>query len=314
MPKCQAVDGENPTTDLTTFVNTAEQSSDIRQFKLITDHKEVGQVWVMQAKRNKGAPGEGTEGHSVLGVLIEDVSYLGFRITNDISDEAADYRLFSADENGVLQAKGLVWKITAKVDKKSDRPVTTLYIRLDVTELNVKTDLVKSQSLADTTEPKAEADSSKPLDCADVAQSKEEADSANSQLRVPEEYLYYVANQKKVVERAVPGKGMLSSRQPVFGIYQRRFAEQSEDTALTVKSVGSTSKASSSENSKTDTATANHSDVVESERINGSGDAVKPLESEHNVSESKMSGIFGVDNDNEGIKSVKKIFKNQLNR
>lgn len=163
-----------------TVSKTPEQS-------LTTSRKEVGQVWVMQAKRNKGAPGEGTEGHSVLGVMIEDVSYLGFRITNDTSDEAADYRLFCTDECGVLHAKGLVWKITAKVDKKSERPVTTLYIRIDVTE------------------------------------PKMEARSVNSQSQITNDYLYYVATQKKAVTRAIPGKGMLSSKQPAFGIYQRYF-------------------------------------------------------------------------------------------
>jgi len=239
--------------------------------KLITDRKEVGQVWVMQAKRNKGAPGEGTEGHSVLGVLINDVSYLGFRITNDISDEAADYRLFCADESGVLQAKGLVWKITAKVDKKNERPVTTLYIRIDATESKAKT----------------------------------EADSANPLNRDPEEYLYYVANQKKVVAKAVPGKGMLHSKHPSFGIYKRRFIAQS---------AGSDAETSSSEVGGVEAATVNYKREI-SDLVKSANDAaVQSSESSCQKPKSKKNGIFGVDEDNVGNKILGNIFGKQLNR
>lgn len=117
---------------------TFNETTTAPRLKLITERREVGQVYVMQSKRNKGAPGEGVDGHSVLGVMVEDVSYLGFRILDDLSDEAADYRLFSADENGVLQSRGLVWKITAEVDKKVNRPVTTLYIQIEVDESEVE--------------------------------------------------------------------------------------------------------------------------------------------------------------------------------
>lgn len=243
--------------------------------KLITYPKEVGQVWVMQAKRNKGAPGEGTEGHSVIGVLINDVSYLGFRITNDISDEAADYRLFCVDECGVLQSKGLVWKITAKVDRKNERPVTTLYIRLNATELKAET---------------AEADSANPLTPLN---------------RAPEEYLYYVANQKKVVAKAVPGKGMLHSKHPSFGIYQRRFVEQS---------AGSDAETSSSDVGEAEAATDNYKSGISDSEKSANDAAVQSSETSCQKPETKKNGIFGVDEDNVGNKILSNIFGKQLNR
>ena len=98
--------------------------------ELVTERREVGQVWVLQSKKNKGLPGAGTEGHSALGLLVEGISYVGFRITSDLSDEAADYRLFCADANGELKARGLVWKITTH-SAKSEKPVTTLYLRIE---------------------------------------------------------------------------------------------------------------------------------------------------------------------------------------
>jgi hypothetical protein len=257
--------------------------SETQQLKLITDRKEIGQVWVMQAKRNKGAPGEGTEGHSVLGVLINDVSYLGFRITNDISDEAADYRLFCADESGVLQAKGLVWKITAKVDKKNERPVTTLYIRIIATESKAETE----------TEP----------------------DSASSLNRVPEEYLYYVANQKKVVAKAVPGKGMLHSKHPSFGIYQRRIVEQSagSDAETSSSEVGGV-EASDSEISRAEASTVNYKREISDSVKSANDAAVQSSESSCQKPESKKNGIFGVDEDNVGNKILSNIFGKQFNR
>ena len=263
-----------------TNINLTSDTTRTPQLELITDRKEVGQVWVMQAKRNKGAPGEGTEGHSVLGVLVNDVSYLGFRITNDISDEAADYRLFCVDKSGVLQAKGLVWKITAKVDKKNERPVTTLYIRIDATESKAE----------------VEADSANPL----IQQSP-----LNPLNRVPEEYLYYVANQKKVVAKAVPGKGMLHSKHPSFGIYQRRFVEQC---------AGSDAETSSSEVGGTDATTVNYKRGISDSVKSANDDAVQSTESSCQKPESKKNGIFGVDEDNVGNKILSNIFGKQLNR
>ncbi|MBV5328410.1 MAG: hypothetical protein JZU65_12385 [Chlorobium sp.] len=257
-----------------TNINITSDTTRTPQLELITDRKEVGQVWVMQAKRNKGAPGEGTEGHSVLGVLINDVSYLGFRITNDISDEAADYRLFCVDESGVLQSKGLVWKITAKVDKKNERPVTTLYIRIDTAESKAET----------------ETDFANPL---------------TPLLRVPEEYFYYVANQKKVVAKAVPGKGMLHSKHPSFGIYKRRF---------TAQSAGSDTETSSSEVGGVEAATVSNKRGISDSVKSANDDAVQSSESSCQKPETKKNGIFGVDEDNVGNKILGNIFGKQLNR
>jgi hypothetical protein len=285
------------------------------QPKLVTERKEVGQVWVMQSKANKGAPGESIEGHSVLGILLENVSYLGFRITGDLSDEAADYRLFCADEKGILQEKGLVWKITSKVDKKNEQLVTTLYIRINShikgTEISESDADVVNSGDSDVTVTDAGADGSEVTESgadyanvADGSKNAEEDDveftktrvdvgtdtdtvnSGESDVTVTDAgaggnevtesgsgftddadgsedaenddieftgtdtdadamksgetevtasgtaivipVAYYIATQKKAVVRATPGKGMMNSKVPAFGIYRRVFVLPNE--------------------------------------------------------------------------------------
>ncbi|MEI6206048.1 MAG: hypothetical protein WCP20_04645 [Desulfuromonadales bacterium] len=377
------------------------------QPKLVTERKEVGQVWVMQSKANKGAPGESIEGHSVLGVLLENVSYLGFRITGDLSDEAADYRLFCADENGILQEKGLVWKITSKVDKKNEQPVTTLYIRInshikdteisesDADEVNSGDADVTATDAgvdgSDVTKSGADytnaAEGSKNAEGNDVKFAKTRVDvgtdadtvnSGDSDVTVTDAgaggnevtesgsgftddadgsedaenddieftgtdtdadamksgetevtasdagmlipVAYYIATQKKAVVRATPGKGMMNSKVPAFGIYRRVFALPNE------LAEGDTGADADAENIQSDEVNANGASgaVKSMSRIPGPLPPRIPrvlVEEDDEVESDDMEGFgtvesgkqkaetFGVDDDNESLNRITSKFK-----
>ena len=70
----------------------------------------------------------------MLGVIIDNVNYVGFKVINDDDSHAPDYRLFALIDDK-LQKRGDVWKLVTGVLKRKkkphhDRPVTTLFIRI----------------------------------------------------------------------------------------------------------------------------------------------------------------------------------------
>lgn len=172
---------------------TSNASSDAAQHSpasgtltLITGKREVGSVWVSQTR----------EGDSMLGVIIEEINYIGFKVVNDDDLKAPHYRLYCVDASGELQEKGQVWKLITGVEKRRkkpsrDKPVTTLFIRID----------------------KQGADSS---------------DSADNQVLYPPDSAsaakYYIGKMKDQVSLHPSGSGLMGERYPAFSVFKREFA------------------------------------------------------------------------------------------
>ena len=163
---------------------------------LITGQREVGSVWVSQTR----------EGDSMLGVIIEDVNYIGFKVINDDDLKAPHYRLYCVDDSGELHEKGHVWKLITGVEKRRkkpsrDKPVATLFIR--IAEQGVD----GSGSGADSTDNQV----SYPPDSASAS------DSASAAK-------YYVGKMKDQVSLHPSGSGLMGERYPAFGVFKREFS------------------------------------------------------------------------------------------
>lgn len=157
---------------------------------LITGQREVGSVWVSQTR----------EGDSMLGVVVEDVNYVGFKVVNDDDMKAPHYRLYCVADSGELHEKGQVWKLITGVEKRRkkpsrDKPVTTLFIRI------AEQGGDGSGSGADSTDNQV----SYPPDSASAAQ-------------------YYVGKMKDQVSLHPSGSGLMGERYPAFGVFKREFS------------------------------------------------------------------------------------------
>jgi hypothetical protein len=163
---------------------------------LTTGQREVGSVWVSQTR----------EGDSMLGVVIEDVNYIGFKVVNDDDLKAPHYRLYCVGDSSELHEKGQVWKLITGVEKRRkkpsrDKPVTTLFIR------------IAEQGVDGSGADSAENQVSYPPDSAsapDVASAAK----------------YYLGKMKDQVSLHPSGSGLMGERYPAFGVYKREFSSE----------------------------------------------------------------------------------------